>query len=265
MPHLATVSPPSGGVYRLTRGPAEPFAVPDWDRTAPDGTFGNRFDDPSADEGRPPEERFRVTYCATQRAATFGETVARFRVSLKLLSELGTLDDDEPVEESLRGAVDPEDFRHGLLPAEWRMRRRIGHTLLDPSLLFVDIANAETMQHLRAALASLADELKISDVDLSSLTSQQRRFTQGIARYIHEQAEDSGHPRFAGIRYPSRLNPEWECWAVFDDRIRHMPGWPSLPASFFADDPDLKSVARLFGLTIEVFPGQDHYIRPWRS
>lgn len=251
-------------MFRLVRAPADPFSPPDWDWAAPDGTFGNRFDDPSAEEGRTPEEMFRVIYCATQRAATFGETAARFRVSVGLLSVLGEIDDDESIEDALRGAVDPEDPGHGLLPAEWRMRRRVGHTLLDPALHFVDVSHAATMQHLRTGLAPLADRLGVTDVDLSSVTSQQRRFTQGIARYIHEQVDDEGNPRFAGIRYPSRLNPDWECWAVFDDRIRHLPGWPNIPSSIFPDDPDLREVARLFGLTIEVFPGRDHFIRPWR-
>lgn len=252
-------------MFRLVRAPAEPFSPPDWDRAAPDGTFGNRFDDPSAEDGLPPEHRFRVIYCATQRAATFGETVARFRVSLSLLGALQEIDDEESIGESLRGAVDPDDPSHGLLPADWRMRRRIGHTLLDPSLRFVDLSNAGTMQHLRTVLAALADRLGLVDVDLSSVTSQQRRFTQGIARYIYEQADESGVPLFAGIRYPSRLNPQWECWAIFADRIRHLPGWPGIPMSFFPDDPDLQEVARLFGLTIEVFPGQDHVIRPWQE
>lgn len=261
---MEPVSPPAGGVYRLVRGAVDPFAPPDWEWATTDGTFGNRFDDPSAEEGNLPDQRFRAIYCATQRAATFGETVARFRVSLPLLSALQEIDDHEPIGESLRGAVDPDEPGHGLLPADWRMRRRIGHTVLDPSLRFVDLSDVGTMQHLRTGLAPLADRLGIIDVDLSSVTSQQRRFTQGIARYIYDQVDEIGHPRFAGIRYPSRLNPEWECWAIFDDRIRHLPGWPNIPSSFFPDDPDLQEVARLFGLTIELFPGQDHYIRPWR-
>lgn len=259
---LATTPPPPGGMYRLARGPADPFTPPDWDRADEDGTFGNRFDDPAADEGKLPAERFRVIYCATQRVATFGETIARFRPSLTLLSQLEAIDDDEPLNESLSGAVDPEDPQRGLIPADWRLRRRIGHTVLDPSLVFVDITNAATMQHLRTAVAPLADRLHITDIDLSSLTSQQRRLTQGVARYIYDRVDSSGTPRFAGIRYPSRLNSEWECWAIFDDRIRHVQGCPGFPTTILADDEDVLHVAKLFGLTIEVFTGQGQYIRP---
>jgi len=266
---LATVAPPAGGLYRIARG-AGPFVPPEWERALEDGTFGNRFDDPSADEGRPPEERFRAIYCATQRAATFGETLARIRPSPSLLVALEAIDDDEPLEDALAGVLDPEDMRpidpadprRGLVSADWRIRRRVGHTLLDPALTFVDITNAETMQCLRTELAPLAARLRLKDVDLAVLTSQERRFTQGCARYIYDQTNGAGAPLYAGIRYPSRVNEGWECWAVFVDRIRHAPGWPGHSTTVFPDDEDLLSVARLFNLTIEIFPGQGNYVRP---
>jgi len=81
-------------------------------------------------DGRSPEERFRTVYCATQRAAAFGETVARFRPSIVLLAHLAEVEDDESVEQALAGAVDPEDPYRGLIPADWRLLRRIGHTIL---------------------------------------------------------------------------------------------------------------------------------------
>jgi hypothetical protein len=139
---------------------------PDWDRAHRDGTFGNRFDDPSAEEGRPPEARFRVIYSAMQRAATFGETLARFRPALSLLAKLEAINDDEPLEDALAGAVDPKDIRRGLIAADWRFRRRVGHTVLHPALRFVDVTDAGTMQHLRTALAPLAARLQLTVVDL---------------------------------------------------------------------------------------------------
>ena len=68
--------------------------------------------------------------------------------------------------------------------------------------------------------------------------------------------------RFAGIRYLSRLNAEWECWAVFDDRMRHVAGCPGLPTSIPRDDADLIEVARQFNLTIEVNARRGNYLRP---
>ena len=118
------------------------------------------------------------------------------------------------------------------------------------------------MQHLRTALGSLVAHLHLADVDLSSVTGYQRRFTQGCARYIYEQLDEFRRPRYAGIRNVSRLNSQWECWAVFDDRLRHVRGWPSLPVTILADDRGLLSAAALFNLTIELFAGQDQYLRP---
>jgi RES domain len=57
-------------IYRLGRAP-DPWEWPDWSYAGPDGTFGNRFDDPDAD--------YRVLYASTQRQATIRECLARFR------------------------------------------------------------------------------------------------------------------------------------------------------------------------------------------
>ena len=56
----------------------------------------------------------------------------------------------------------------------------------------------------------------------------------------------SEHPLYAGIRYLSRLNSEWECWAVFDHvAIRELTRRPIL-----ANDAALKRIAKLYGLTV---------------
>lgn len=259
---LVTVGPPVTGVYRLSHRLAEPFAPPDWQYALEDGTFGNRFDDPRATQGVPLAECFRTIYCATQRAGTFGETLARFRLSLPLIAQLEAIEDEEPIEESLLGVVDFGNHRRGLIAADWRHHRHVGHTYLDSSLRFVDIADAETMQHLREPLASVATDLGVSEIDLSSVTSRERSFTQACAQYIHDQVDEEGRPTLAGIRYLSRLNPEWECWAIFDDRIKHRSGSPAPPESIFPEDPDLEAVAHLFQLTIEIIRGSGQYSRP---
>ena len=209
---LITVPAPSTDLFRLARGP-EPFALPAWGHAHSDGTFGNRFDDPSADAGVPPAKRFRMVYCTTHRIAAFAETLARFRVSLNLLAGLAAIDDDETVEESLSGAIDAADPRRGLVQADWRIRRRLGVTTLAPTPPFVDIFAPGSMRFLRHELAGTAARLGIAEIDVSSLTSQQRAFTQQCARRIYELKDSAGRPRYSGIRYLSRHNPAWECWA----------------------------------------------------
>jgi hypothetical protein len=261
MAGLISVHPPRAGIYRLARGP-DPLSPPDWAFAKEDGTFGNRFDDPTASIGNGPDERFRAVYCSTQRRAAFGETLARFRVSLRLLADLNAIEDDESTEEALSGAVDPEDRSRGLIPADWRVKRRIQTAVLDHSLPFVDLGVHETMQYLRAELAEFARDHTVEDVDLSALTGPQRPFTQYCARYIYDISHATGVPRFAGIRYVSRLDARWKCWAIFADRLRHTSGSPGFPYDIPPDNPDLLAIAQSFNLTIEVISGVGTYIRP---
>jgi hypothetical protein len=44
-------------------------------------------------------------------------------------------------------------------------------------------------------------------------------------------------------------------------RIRHMPGWPGFPSGIAPDDPDHLTVARHFGLAIEIVSGGNTYLR----
>ena len=75
---------PDGPLYRLGRHP-DPWAWPDWAYAGPDGTFGNRYDDPEAS--------YRVLYASSQRVGTFLETLARFRPDLEVLAELEEIDE----------------------------------------------------------------------------------------------------------------------------------------------------------------------------
>ena len=72
-----------GVIYRLGRKP-DPWAPPDWASAGPDGTFGNRFDDPDA--------TYRVLYASSQRLGCFVETLARFRIDPTLLAELAQIE-----------------------------------------------------------------------------------------------------------------------------------------------------------------------------
>lgn len=200
----------------------------------PDGTFGNRFDDPRGPCGVPTDGRFRVLYVASHAAGAYGETIAQFRPSLKLLAGL---------------QVAPVGRRQAsLIPRDWRAARRLGITVLAPSLRFVDVEDAETVQALRPTLAPVAVALGLSDVDLSAITGPQRRLTQELALHVYNQVDPRGAPLFAGIRYVSRHHHGWECWAVFADRIaeRVLRVEP-----IAADDPGLYDAARILGLAVE--------------
>jgi hypothetical protein len=108
---LPYVGPPEGGrVFRVSRG-FDVFAPQDWSWAQEDGTFGNRFDDPGKYGGMPEEDRFRMVYCATQRAGAFGETIARFRRNPRLGSSSSVL--FHPLSKSALQGV--KDFVHTLV------------------------------------------------------------------------------------------------------------------------------------------------------
>jgi hypothetical protein len=260
-PVLDEVSAPAGAIYRVGWH-SDPLSPPPWDKALPDGTFDNRYDDPSAAEGRREAERFRCLYFGTTAAAAFGETLAGFRVPIDVLATFGSIEDDETLEEVLVGAlVDPDDVRRGLVPAEWRAHRALASVTFTSSLRFANVATIGSQQYLRTAMAQVAARLGITDVDFSTMLNlRYRPFTQACARHIYDMSDRDGAPRFAGVRYLSRLNAlEWECWALFSDRITGAYS-PGQVQDITPDHPDLLRAAGAFNLTIEVGPGR--YIRP---
>jgi len=258
---MATRSIPDD-IFRIARIPGDPFSLPDWTRIHSDGTFGNRFDDPGGRFGIPPENRFRVIYCATQREAAFAEVLSRFRQRPNLNEALAAIEDDEEtVEQSyqiLDGAFDPEYKDHALIESNWLQRRRIASSRIVPSGEIVDFGHADTLAHLDEVLSRIVQVLGFDTFDLSAATSRERFLTQIASRYIYLE-------RFAGIRYVSRLGGNWECWALFEGRFQHERGYPGFPESIHPDDEDLLSAAKRYGITIEVLRGMNHYLRPWRD
>lgn len=257
---LDAVGPPNNPVSRIGwRG--NPLSPPPWDKALPDGTFGNRFDDSGTADGGLLEPRFRCLYCATTLEAAFGETLARKRVPIGVLAKLAAIDDDTSVDSVFAGAaIDTADRDHprGVVTAEWQARRQIGRTTLHPTLRFANVATRASLQYLRSNLAPIANRLGIEDIDgATMLNATPRAFTQACARHIYD-LHDAGIPRFAGIRYLSRLDPvEWECWAIFFDRLQHTPGDPE---DITPDQAALQRIAHDFDLTIEGQGG--HLVRP---
>ena len=94
-----------GVIYRIGRKP-DPWSVPDWASAGPDGTFGNRFDDP--------EGMYRVLYASSQRLGCFLETLGRFRVDSKLLAELAEIEGED------------DYCPLGEVPLEWIEKRIMG-------------------------------------------------------------------------------------------------------------------------------------------
>lgn len=152
------------------------FGVPEWEWAG-----DNRFDDPDHRKGGPEPGLFRVIYCSSSRTGAFGETIARFRKSLHLLSQLQQIEDDEPLDPELEG---------GLLPEEWRLNRRIGASHLSESLKFANLEDPRSATLLRCEMAPLLTELGLDDLDFGDLVGRERRVTQNVAKCVYEATRE---------------------------------------------------------------------------
>lgn len=195
---------------------------------------GNRFDSPSGN--------FGVRYFATSLDGCFGETLARFRPDPLLSEVIG----DEWRKLGFMAVGD--------IPADWRQRRtavRVGfpsgghNAKFKDGAQFLDIESVETREAMRSDLAPLLAYYHYDDLDVALVRGRDRRVTRYISQWVFEQADEDGDPLYAGIRYLSRLNTAWECWAVFDDvEIEELERRP-----IRGDDRSYKKIAKLYGLT----------------
>jgi hypothetical protein len=257
-PILPSVQPPSAGLYRIGRADRAPFAAPDW-RYAGDG----RFDDPRLkhldDERDAPDGCFLTIYLADSRIVAFRELLQGFRPRIDLLMDLRrTTREPESagLAGDLAGAYDLSGSVRGIVHREWRWRRKIAHIALEGHSC-ADLTSPDAWTHLMHVpeLQEIAVEEGISSIDVSTMTSMTRRFTQACARYVYERVDGDGIPEFAGIRYLSRFGSpgNWMCWAMFDDRLSRARAGSAREID--EDDDDLIAVAHQFGLIIEADDG----------
>jgi RES domain len=217
---LASVEP-DGPLYRLGRHP-DPWAWPDWSYAAPDGTFGNRYDDPAGS--------YRVLYASSQRVGAFLETLARFRPDLEVIAELDRIEGDDEAPRAV--------------PRTWLARRLVGEATVEGR--FVDVGDAVSLATLRTALAASAIHHGLDEIDAATIRLRApRAFTQQVSRHAYEQGS------FAGIRYRSRLGDDILNWAIFEPAPNgQMPLVARTSAEIDADDPDLSAALALLDLTL---------------
>jgi len=210
---------PTASLFRLGRKP-DPWSPPDWSRALPDGTFGNRFDDPQGN--------YRVLYASTQRVACFVETLARFRPDLFLTAELQAIsgeDDYVPL---------------GTVPSDWCTPRMMGEAIVSGT--YADIYSASWVSYLRRSLASELVALGLNDLDDAVLQqAQPRRVTQLASRKVDEAGLN-------GVRYRSRYGHDLENWAIFEPFRVHAF---DTAVAVQLDDPDLLQACKLLDLRIE--------------
>ena len=224
---LETVTP-IGPVFRLARAP-DPWMWPDWSQAGPDGTFGNRWDDPLGS--------YRVLYASSTRYGALIETLSPFRPDLGVIAGLrGIEGDDEPV-------------AAGAIPREWFEQRLMGVAEIVGN--YADIGAGDSLALLRSRLADRGIHHGLSDIDAAAIRLMAPRgFTQEVSRFVYGWRTDEAE-RLAGIRYQSRLDDGTSNWAIFEPTselpapLRSASAQPIEP-----DDPDVIRAAALLGLRI---------------
>jgi hypothetical protein len=188
---------------------------------------GNRFDSLFGN--------FSVLYFGSSLQVCFGETLARFRP-------------DASVAALVAGSWSEEGFMMpGEVPAAWRHQRlAVRACCADDNATFLDVESVATRTVLSKRLAPILHAYGVSDLDVSAIRGGDRRITRVIAHYAWSSTGETGEPRYAGVRYLSRLNTNWECWAVFD----RVPTTELERRSITLEMSELGEIAQLYNLTL---------------
>lgn len=189
-----------------------------------DRATGNRYDSALGN--------YRVRYFATSLEGCYGETLGPLR--------------PDPTFSDLVGD-DWEGFMNrGEIPADWRRRRLAIRARFPEGRRFLDVEALETRQILRDELAWVFDLLGLTDCDVAAVRGGDRRLTRWISQWAHERRNKPGGAPLAGIRFLSRHNTDWECWAVFEDvAVEELER-----RSILVHDESLRRVADLYGLSV---------------
>lgn len=218
------VAAPELGLWRVGRK-GDPLAVEasPVERSLAGPGYRSRFDSPDA--------RYVVRYFASSREGAFGETLDRVRPKASALRALR------------RGRPDVKVDMQTKLD-QWRKGHRLARVKAPQAVRFLDVEDQRTRLVLEEVLDPAGELLGEGGLDVPAVRGTDRPLTQAISAWAYRQ-EARGRPRFGGIRYLSRLNGEWECFAIFD-RVRLEA---TAEEAIARNDPAFVSVVKRYGLT----------------
>jgi hypothetical protein len=218
-PHVVD-APPT--VFRVARrdGVLSCSRIDPADALLPDA--GNRFDVPGGG----------VLYAATRLDACYAETLARFRPSPR-------------IREVVKGEKDGFMVTGGI-PQDWRLQRVRAVLGIEEALPFLDVEDPRTHGFLSEELSPMLVALGYGgqELDFSDLCNHDRRISRAIAEYAYTAHDDDGSPTYSGIRYMSRIDPRWECWAIFEGtKVLEIER-----TKIELHDPDFEAIVDMWGL-----------------
>lgn len=223
-------------IWRLTPGTYAPMDVPPRAVQGP-----GRFDDPSietSDSGA----GYAVFYCAESPVAPFLEVLARYRPSIE---DLIGMRNDLVVDVMERDGQRP-DVRKAV--EEWSRAWHLGSSDVVMHATVFDLANPESVQFLRQPLALMLHALGINDLDFGDMLGSHRQLTRAISYWVWSQTQEGGEPRYSGIRYRSRLDPDQTSLVLFEHRFE-LVGSPRVD-SITSDTPGFAEALQILRLQI---------------
>lgn len=193
-----------------------------------------------------------MLYAATTRAAAFVEVLQDFRKIAKPLS-VGAAQRLAQIEQDTDDIprVDAKRVPTGVVPMSHLRKLCIGDLTVESSH-FADIEHVSSVQFVRLPLLGEARRHGLGDVNLGSILSNVRAFTQALSAWLYFDFRDRP---LGGVRYGSTLGRPYENWAVFETVGLAMTA-PRATISggdsswVHQDDPDLRTALRDLGVRI---------------
>ncbi len=133
----------------------------------------------------------------------------------------------------------------GAIPRDWRDRRSAVKVQLPEYMAYLDVDHPDTHQFLRQELALGLAALGHDDLNIGVVRGNDRRVTRLISQWAWSATGDNG-AIYHGLRYMSKIQNDWECWAVFDDAPLEVVD--TMPITL--DMPELIDIANRYGLRI---------------
>jgi hypothetical protein len=232
------VDPPSA-FYRVTDWyqpfdpppPAPPIRVAQHD-DVPAG----RWDDPSG--------VFRTLYCATAAEGAIGEKLGDFALNPRAAFRIETYFEDDPddefIDDQLIRALDREDVES----FNWVLAQAPSV----PGVRLLDINHWRTHRATFPAVAQLLMKFGLRAFDRRALLDERRQFTRRLAGIWRAAATTGSGLLISGLRFKSRLPPEWICWALWEPVPLDAAEAQLEPVSI--DHPALRSAARKLGVQL---------------
>ena len=136
----------------------------------------------------------------------------------------------------------------GGVPADWRFRRTAVRVRVPTDAVFLDVESGITHDYLQSPLALGLSALGVTELDVATVRGRDRRVTRLISEWAYSATKPGtdNEPAYAGVRYLSRLDTNWECWAVFEDtELQEEEKHP-----ITLDMPDLRQVSDRWDLRV---------------